>query len=240
MDTLDWLSAELQSLAGDNLVSLTHTRSKEPKDGSDTVRMSTLTIVLKDTSPENLEGLRETLREGLRKARISPFILQSAEVPTMLDTLPLKALMTRVYGDVLYGENPFCGLPVDLEHLRLRIEQEARNLLVRLRHDLVLSTDDGHLLRGGMWRTVRGVERVLEGITFLQQGEAAVPEDREKLWVTGAEAWELAPDRLNLLADFQDSADDLRETAKRVLPVLEKLVAYADKLTIPESDSPRR
>jgi len=223
----DWLVGALREAAGDNLISLTLTPSYrgQPQDGAQ--RLSTLTIVLTSTDADALAKLREPLREGQRRIRISPFILKASELPNMLDCLPLKALMTRLQGNVLHGDNPFAGLPIDAEHVRLRLEQEIRNLVVRLRHDLVLAPEKSHQLTQGMWRTVRGVERILEGLAILEHGEEALPDD---LWAAGAADWDLPRDRLQALAGFGkgEPPSDLRSLASDALPLLEAMVRCVD------------
>lgn len=226
-EALEWLVGALKAAAGDNLVSLTLTTSTKARPEDLVRRLATLTIVLHDTGPAALGALRETLREASRRVRVSPYVLAAGEVDRMLDALPLKALMTRVHGRSLLGENPFAGCDIDPDHVRLRLEQESRNLLVRLRHDLVLAPDDGHLLHQGLWRTVRGVERVLDGLAVMKHGERAVPAD---LWAAGHADWDLPAEPLAILARFGDGPTDLHAAGVAVLPLLEALVARTDAM----------
>lgn len=229
MIAIQWLTTALQEAAGDNLVSLTHVAAGKSKANDDAKVLATLTLVLKDTGGESLAALREPLREGQRRTRITPFVLNTQDVASMLDTLPLRVLMTRLHGTPLLGANPFAAMTIDPEHLRIGLEQETRNLLLRLRHDVVLAPASSHLLLAGLWRTRRGVERILEGLAFLKHGESGIPQDP---WADAAAQWSLPVDGLEALRAFgvSEPTKDLRDVAVAVLPLMEALVRTTDQL----------
>lgn len=92
-----------------------------------------LVCVLDDDPPELLAAIGPALELARHAARIEVMILTRAEIARSADCFPL------LYGDLartsvtLTGTNPFTGLTISEAHKRLRIEQELRELRIRLR-----------------------------------------------------------------------------------------------------------
>ena len=226
MDHLNWVVERFEQAAGANLVSLTAYRSS-----SDDVRVVQLLVVLQSTDHVALEQVREPLREAARRMRLAPMLLNVNELPNMLDTFPLRALLTRALGEPLYGPPPFTEGHVEAEHVRIRLEQEARELLFRLRHDLVLGPADGHRLKAGLWRTQRGVERILLGLSFLRHQRLL---GSDEIWLTGSSDWNLCGETLSALAQIgaRRTLVGGRALVEAVLPLLDALVQCVDQLDV--------
>jgi hypothetical protein len=73
---------------------------------------------------------------------VDPFILGADELRGAARDFPTKLLDIRAHHVVLYGSDPFAEVQPSPEHVRLRVEQELRNLALRLRRRLVLAGDD--------------------------------------------------------------------------------------------------
>jgi predicted nucleotidyltransferase len=92
-----------------------------------------LVLVIDDDSPDVLTSIGPALELARYAARIETMILTKAEIARSADCFPL------LYGDlartsiVLVGDNPFTSLVIEAHHKRLRIEQELRELRIRLR-----------------------------------------------------------------------------------------------------------
>ncbi len=92
-----------------------------------------LVIVLDEATQPALESIGPALELARFAARIEAMILTKDEIPRSADCFPL------LYGDLartsvpLSGSNPFTGLEVPDHHKRLRIEQELRELRIRMR-----------------------------------------------------------------------------------------------------------
>ena len=227
MEHLHWLSQQLQAVAGDNLVSLTLFDPRHT--GDEASDSSQLIVLLRDTSAAALAHLRDTFRESMRRSPLRPYILDAQDPPRMADALPLKALMFRLRGEAVYGTNPFAEIEVDAQHVRLRAEQEVRNLLIRLRHDVALAPSESRLLNTGIWRTKLGVERVLEGIFYTQNSKEAHPDD---LWTYAAEHWDLPRTSVASLAAYGTTGDNQisLDIAAKALDALNALVHRIDRM----------
>ncbi len=99
-------------------------------------------IVLREASEPTLAAIAPALHAAWREAAVEPLLLTPAELPAVANAFPTKLLDIKNHHLVLHGADPFAGLEVPREHLRLRVAQELRNLLLRLRRGYVASSDD--------------------------------------------------------------------------------------------------
>jgi predicted nucleotidyltransferase len=90
-------------------------------------------VLLVDGSAATLAAIGEPLRKAFRTARIEPLLLTAREVERSADVFPTKFQHLCARHVVLWGTSPFATLVIDPEHLRLRVEQELRNLSLRVR-----------------------------------------------------------------------------------------------------------
>ncbi len=92
-----------------------------------------LVVILGDGTQEALESIGPALELARFSARIEAMILTKDEIPRSADCFPLLYADLARTSVTLAGENPFKGLDVPTHHRRLRIEQELRELRIRMR-----------------------------------------------------------------------------------------------------------
>jgi predicted nucleotidyltransferase len=130
---LDDLKSSLEKTCGKNLVALVVHGSAVRGGWREATSDVDLICVLEDDSEAVLAAIGPALDLARYSARIETMILTRAEIPRSADCFPL------LYGDIagtsvtLVGTNPFTGLAVSDEHKRLRIEQELREVRIRMR-----------------------------------------------------------------------------------------------------------
>ena len=96
-----------------------------------------LVCVIDEDDATTLAAIGPALELARFSARIETMILTKAEIARSADCFPL------LYGDIarvgaaLHGSNPFAALTIRPDHKRLRIEQELRELRIRLRRAVV-------------------------------------------------------------------------------------------------------
>jgi predicted nucleotidyltransferase len=165
-----------------------------------------LAIVLRDARPAALEALAPALRTAFRAVRLEPFILALDELHAVAQVFPVKLLSIQERHRVLSGEDPFHGLRVSGEHLRVRIEMELRNLALRLRRRFVATSDDASGLLAMLASTAVPLSLELEGLLRLLQ--KPVPSDDSPSSLLGAAATELGLDAAALatVARLKDGA----------------------------------
>lgn len=136
---LDALARSLAGLCGDNLVALVVHGSAvrgEWHDGSDV----DLVCVLADDAHGVLAAIGPALELARFSARIEAMILRKDEIERSADCFPLLYQDIARTGVTLAGTNPFAGLAIPDHHIRLRIEQELREIRIRMRR---VATDRG-------------------------------------------------------------------------------------------------
>ncbi len=90
-------------------------------------------VVLRSAERKLLSALGDCLAVARTAARVDAMILVEAEIGRASDVFPLFYQDIREHHIVLFGSDPFAELAIESAHLRLRIEQELRDVAIRLR-----------------------------------------------------------------------------------------------------------
>ena len=110
-------------------------------------------VVLSSGHPETIASAGAALRVAWRTARVRPYVVVRGELARLADVFPVELSRMQRHHRMLHGADPFDGVEVRSEHLRLRLEQALRNHLVRLRGRLALRGDD----TGALNQALRGI-----------------------------------------------------------------------------------
>lgn len=110
-------------------------------------------IVLQKADLETLRALAPIVHDARAYQRIASLVLTEEEIRTSADVFPVKFLDLRDRHQVVVGKDPFAGLQISEEFLRLRCEQELKSLLFSLRSTFLQHANDQvdlitHLLGG--------------------------------------------------------------------------------------------
>jgi len=219
------LADTLRSHLGDNLVSLVVFGSAVRggwKEGRSDVD---LVLVLRDSSHEALLSISNTLTVARSALRFEAVILTADEIPRAADVFPLFYDDIRGCHVLLAGKDAFADLEISDKHRRLRVEQELREMQIRLRRAVVDSLGAPQQLAGAVERKIkqmRGPMHALLGLRKTPATDDTLPTLMEK----AHEVWkvDVAPlsavrkdaiaalDALNqLLARMIDEADRMED-----------------------------
>lgn len=190
-------------------------------------------VLLRDASPAALAAIAPALQTAWRAAGIDPLLLTPDEVQRAADVFATKFLDVKSHHVVLAGENPFAHLEVKREHLRLRVEQELRNLLLRLRRGYVSAGGDAALLSRLLTRAARPF--ALQLLALLQLAGKEVPaEDRTSaVFDAAAAAFGLEREPLARLAEFRHNTQptgDVNTLYHSTLDAIARTADLADKM----------
>jgi len=130
---LDQLASSLTKTLGDNLVALVVHGSAVRGGWRDGASDVDLVLVLRDDAESVLAAIGPALELARSSARIETMILTAAEIPRSADCFPLLYGDIARHGVAIAGTSPFAGLSISHAHIRLRIEQELRELRIRMR-----------------------------------------------------------------------------------------------------------
>lgn len=103
-------------------------------------------IVLRDANGAALLRIAAVVHDAERASRIESLIVAESELPRLAVSFPTKVLDIQRRHVVLHGADVFSGITVDRDDVRLRTEQELRNLALRLRRRLIAARNDSHAL----------------------------------------------------------------------------------------------
>lgn len=124
--------------------------------------------------------------QAARLAAISPFFITPDNLRSSADVFPVKFMAMRDSYILIYGEDLLAGLKIGREHLRLRCEQEAKNLYLRLCRYYIVNS--GRSLDSAVSRMSGG---------FFETLRAALSLDGENL-VAREKVFDLAQERFNI------------------------------------------
>jgi predicted nucleotidyltransferase len=130
---LDNFRARLLEDLGDHLVSLILFGGLVKGEYTAAYSDVNLMIVLKEASVETLDMISPYARMVMREIRLSPMVLTEDDLKRSTDVFPIKFLDMKENHEVIWGKKVLDALEISKEHIRLRCEQEIRNLLLRMR-----------------------------------------------------------------------------------------------------------
>jgi predicted nucleotidyltransferase len=160
-------------------------------------------VVLRDVTAAALEDAAPILRAAWREIRVEPLILAASEVPGAARAFSTKMLDIQKHHIVLAGQDIFHGLRVDPEEVRFRMEQELRNLAMRLRRRFVALYGDPISLAEVLFESAVALRANL--LAMLDLAGAPPPADE-----TSAQVFAAAAPRFGLDADALRRLGELR------------------------------
>lgn len=165
------LVVTLRELLGDDLRSFVVHGSAARDDWKEGSSDIDVIIVLQRSSREILEKIASPLAIAHGAARVEAMILVEDEIARAADVFPLLYDDIRRHHVVLHGSDPFAGLVIEHKHLRLRIEQELRDLKIRLRRAVTDAAGHQASLGAAVTRKVRQARFPLRALLGLLGAE---------------------------------------------------------------------
>ena len=151
-DRIANLVRTLEQLAPDDLVSIILYGGMVKNDlvkDTDTIK---LMVVVKEINTTVLDRLAVAFRKKSRTGQLQPLVLSEEDLRSSTDVFPIKFLDMQQDYELLSGKDVMKGLEIKREHLRLRCEQEIKNLMLRLRRLYVMGQDGSNPLSQIMLR----------------------------------------------------------------------------------------
>jgi hypothetical protein len=128
-------------------------------------------VVLGSAPRAMLSALGDCLAVARTAARVDSLIVVDGEIGRAADVFPLFYQDIREHHIVLYGSDPFADLQIESAHLRLRIEQELRDVAIRMRRVAVDARGETAALGYAVARQLRRVRFPLATMLRLMQIE---------------------------------------------------------------------
>lgn len=153
-------------------------------------------LVLRTIDCDTLAKLAPSVTDAEQKIRLATMIVTQADLVSSCDVFPVKFHDIQTHHRLLVGEDVLDDLEISDDHLRLRCEQELKNLMIRLGWVYVHLNGDASGLWQALSESAGSFFRILDACLTVKTG--VTPE---------AEA-----DVLDMFAEeFQINADIVKE-----------------------------
>lgn len=196
-----------------------------------------LVILLKDVSASELDKIDSPLRKARNSINVNAMIMTGSEVARSADVFPVKFMHIKNYHLVLFGDDPFADLSISPKHLRIRLEQELRNISIRLRNRYVNLHQDRSVSIGLVTNLMGSFAVQLR--TLLELTGKPLPQEHSTKahLMAAAEAFDLDKEALEAASELRRGvapALEVQEIFARVMKSVDKAVDVADQLEIKE------
>ena len=226
--TLNDLREAFVGLPGENLVALVRY--------GELSRLAPIQIliVLKQVDLEKLRQIQEAYHTVKTNHPISPMVATLEEIDSSTDVFPVTFLEMKQSYEVLLGEDVLADLDVANEHLRLRCEQELKNLLLRMQTAFLRQRDPIQRAEacGRFWNAFMrslGASLMLTGHSW--------PDDQLKTIQIAADEMSVDGDALQdarkiALGNRRDSPDELEQAWMVMIQNAAIAARFVDQLPV--------
>lgn len=197
-----------------------------------------LLLVIDDDHPDLLRRLHDPITIGHAAARIDCRILLASEIPKSADVFPVLYDDVRGCHAILFGRDPFADLVIHDEHRRLRVEQELRDLRIRLRRLIADTAFDEPLLRDGLDKKLKHLRAPLASLLRLHGLLHKGNDDVVTVLDVLGQRYKL--DTQPLTQKLPPTAAATTQTALALRALLDAAIADVDALQVPAADAAPR
>src|SRR5262245_20410852 len=179
-------------------------------------------LVLEDLKPETLESLSALIRPWVAKGQPTPRLFTPELIAHSADVFPIEMLDLQTSRIVLAGRDPFAGLSIGRDNLRLQCERELRTKLMRLREAYIESHDRPAELERLLTTSYTTFVALFRGCLSLMGG--MIPRQNAEVVSTFCK-------HAGLEAAPIEAVDRLKRGEKAAQPLKEIFAGYYDQLT---------
>ena len=229
---LDQLCSQLQEALEGRLVSIVLygglVRGEYSPDRSDVNVM----VVLDAINVEVLDKVALPIQLAEHDIRAAVLLLTERDLRSSTDVFPLRLVNMQRCHRVLLGKDVLSGLQVERDHLRLRCEQEIRNLQYRLRDWYLERAHFAEALEETLSEAISSLLETLRVLVELHTG--ALPRSRAEI-IDAMEGLGLQGTSLHRVlalkkGELEVAAPDVKQLFDEFLTVVHEAVGLADKL----------
>ena len=232
-DALERFRGDLEAALGERLVAVVLYGGIAKGEYAPLTSDVNAMVVLRDATTATLDRMVAPVQEGMRDCRLAVMVLTEEDLRRSTDVFPVKFLDMQRHHRVLCGRDVLADLDIAEAHLRLRCEQEIKNLLLRLRQFYVQRQHRPELVEATLGRAVSSFLIDLSVVLLLKTGQ--VPTGKEA--IAEAAARELGLDGRVLYEVLalkggtrQPNADELKRLYDEFMRSVEQAAEIVDGL----------
>ncbi len=155
---LQELVTRLQQACGDNLLAVVVYGSAAREDFHEEFSDVNSLVVLRQMAPDSFAPLATVLRWWSREEKLRPpMIMTLEELRESADVFAIELLDIKRSHRTLFGADVVAEIHVPMNLHRVEVEHELRTTLLRLRHHLLLTSDDADDLRTVLAKSITSV-----------------------------------------------------------------------------------
>lgn len=128
-------------------------------------------VVLKQVTMAELDRVVPIVQQSVRDFRLAPLFLSERDLRRSTDVFPVKFLDMQRHHQVLRGRDVLVDLTIAQDHLRLRAEQQIKNLLLRLRLYYVRRSHRPELIESTLSGAISSLISSLAVLLLLKTGQ---------------------------------------------------------------------
>ena len=211
LTALNRFSASLQQLLKDNLVSISLYGSILRSDFISGRSDLNLLVITRKLTLEDLKTVCDECSTA-KSLGLSPFFMTREDLETSADVFPIKFMAMQERRRVVFGADVLADIRIQPTYVRLRCEQEIKNLLLRLRTSYL--RQEGHDLIAIMWALGTSLRETLRlALSLTPDGLL----EREEVIVRAAARFGFNAEPVLLVLAFRERECDLTtEEAERL------------------------
>jgi len=187
-------------------------------------------VVLKDGNQEQLDRLTPILRSAWREIRLEPFLLTQEELQRAAIVFPTKLLDIQREHRLLDGQDLLGRLVIRQEDLCRRIEQELRNVAMRLRRRYVSVYDDEQAMQRALREVAVPLRVNFLALLGLAKVQIAEEERTPAVYAAAAERFKLDGTALQQLSELRNTGGTQSNVRQLYGAVMNLVAQSADLL----------
>jgi len=228
--SLDGFCDQLEQALGSKFVSGV-LYGKLARDINKTADMSVnFMVVLEEISTANLDAVGDALRKS--KVQIELLTLSEEDLRSSTDVFPIKFLDIKRTHVIYRGKDVMSQLEISKDNLRLRCEQEIKNLMLRLRLNYVSRKQNSKSIASLLSRIYLSLIRNLGVLVELKSGDVLatnsdIIKGAGKLGIDTVVLHDVEKLRQD---NFSHDLEDRKRLLEKVMQCVRDAAAMADKL----------
>jgi hypothetical protein len=226
---LEDLKSNLRAALGDQLEALL-VHGGESLPGHPRFGDLALLVVVTEFDTRRMRSAAPALLEAARSLNLLFLVATREEIRRSGDVFPIRFQSMRDRHVVLLGEDPFDGVEIHDQHLRLRIEQELRNLQLKLRRRFLECHVDQTALVAALADAARPLLLILRAMLRIHGENPKTNTGAIEVAALAAQRFGLDPATLKTLARIREQIPaDVSQFYSKVLRLVQAACSIADQ-----------
>jgi predicted nucleotidyltransferase len=225
-ELIDALGADLESI----VLYGSFARANELETEHDTVNVM---LVLRSVACHTLDKMASAIARVEREIPLTTMTLTREDLHSSCDVFPIKFHDMQLYHRVLSGEDVLSDLEISDVHLRIRCEQQLKNLMLRLRAIYLHRNQNSSQLLETLLEANRSFLQDIHACLVVKTG--IVPEDDTDLAAAFGEEFGLDTKVVNEVLGIRvhaavPKAEDLKRTFDRFMQLVHDSALAVDQM----------